>query len=125
VAHECSHDQAATSPADLFALLWNSLADVLGTAATAVLLRRAMKRASGDANLLGHVVIERSELEYRYQVPPAWLTANGGAGLADIRLIASALRPLLAELTGTVVLRRLDGVPAFRKHGIFFLGEGA
>ena len=39
-------DQDALSAAELFDLLWESLADVLGTAATAALLRRAIKRAA-------------------------------------------------------------------------------
>jgi hypothetical protein len=123
VADEGSSEREAASPADLFALLWDSLADVLGTAATAVLLRRALKRATGEGMSLGDVVIERDELEYSYQIPPAWQGAQHAQGLAVMRVITSTLRPLLAELTGTVVLRRLDSVPAFRKHGIVFLGE--
>jgi hypothetical protein len=123
VADECRIEREAASPADLFALLWDSLADVLGTAATAVLLRRALKRATGEGTSISGVVIERDELAYSYQIPAAWQTADHAAGLAVMRVIASTLRPLLAELTGSVVLRRLDSVPAFRKHGIFFLGE--
>jgi hypothetical protein len=123
VADEYRREREAASPADLFALLWDSLADVLGTAATAVLLRRALKRGGGEGTSLNDVVIERDELEYRYQIPAAWQAADHAEGMAVIRAMASTLRLLLAELTGTVVLRRLDRVGAFRKHGIFFLEE--
>ena len=39
-------DPAGTSAAELFDLLWGTLADVLGTAATATLLRRSIRRAA-------------------------------------------------------------------------------
>jgi hypothetical protein len=45
-------DQDTTSAAELFDLLWRSLADMLGTAAaaTATLLRRAIKQAASHPN---------------------------------------------------------------------------
>jgi hypothetical protein len=42
-----SGGQGASSAAELFELLWEALADRVGAAATATLLRRATKRAAG------------------------------------------------------------------------------
>ena len=43
-------DRDAASAAELFDLLWESLADVLGTAATATLLRRAIKTTASKTS---------------------------------------------------------------------------
>jgi hypothetical protein len=50
------------SPAGQSALLWASLADLLGSAATAALLRRAAKRAEPMCPELGGMVIALSGL---------------------------------------------------------------
>lgn len=55
-----SGDHDVTSAAELFDLLWESLADVLGTAATATLLRRAIKRAVSHTAGSEPVVVTRA-----------------------------------------------------------------
>lgn len=108
---------AELSGAGLFGLLWESLADVLGTAATATLLRRAAQRAALRRPELAELAIARSHLEYRYTLPPAWEGHEDGAIVA-LRDLVGELRPLLVEMTGQVVVRHLEKIPALRERGI-------
>jgi hypothetical protein len=108
---------AELSVAALFTLLWEALADVLGTAATATLLRRAARRAAPRYPELSELAISREKLEYRYTLPPAWAGGAEGTPLA-LRELVAELRPLLVELTGPVVIRRLERIPELRKRGI-------
>jgi len=97
----------------LFNMLWEALADVLGTAATATLLRRAARRALPRCPQLGELTIERENLEYRYRLPGAWEDPDKILPPA-LRELVGELRSLLVELTGPVVLRHLEGVPELR-----------
>ena len=108
---------AELSIAALFTLLWDALADVLGTAATATLLRRAAQRAAPRCPELNEVVISREKLAYRYTLPPAWADGAEGTPLA-LRELVAELRPLLVELTGPVVVRRLERIPELRERGV-------
>jgi hypothetical protein len=103
--------------AALFTILWEALADVLGTAATATLLRRAARRAAPRCPELNELAISREKLEYRYTLPPAWAGGVEGTPLA-LRELVAELRPLLVELTGPVVVRRLERIPELRKRGV-------
>ncbi len=108
---------AELSVAALFTLLWEALADVLGTAATAMLLRRAARRAAPRCPELSELAILREKLEYRYTLPPAWAAGTDGTPLA-LRELVAELRPLLVELTGPVVVRRLERIPELRERGV-------
>ena len=112
-------DAAVTelSAAALFALLWDALADVLGTAATATLVRRAARGAAARCPELGALVIARHELDYVYTVPSAWNEPRGSLP-AGLRELADELRPLLGELTGSVVVRHLARIPELRPLGL-------
>jgi hypothetical protein len=110
--------------AALFALLWNVLSDSLGTAATATLLRRAMLGVTTRAPELAELRIERAGLEYRYCTPASWNQPSDEA-LALLKEVITELAPLLRELTGTVMLRRLDRHPDFRAGGITFYRGGS
>ena len=70
---------AATDPAALFAMVWDALAEVLGTAAIAAIIRRAAGRAAAVSPEFVDVVIRREDLEYRYTLPHAWSQPEGGA----------------------------------------------
>src|SRR4051794_14580074 len=99
-----AHSFAPGNAAQAFAVLWSALHEVMGSAATAALLRRAAKHGSDRAPELGHLVVTRERFEYRYEVPSAWAQQSPDA----LVVLLSELRPLLAELTGPVVLRRLS-----------------
>jgi hypothetical protein len=110
------------SSAELFDILWRSLADILGTAAAAALLRRAAQRALPRWPELTALCITRERLEYRYSVPSSWdqpVRQRSGA----LSEIARALWPLLTDLTGSVVVQRLAQIPELRDSGILPQGE--
>ena len=116
-------DQDATSAAGLFDLLWESLADVLGTAATATLMRRAIKRATSQTSWSEPVVVVRNGLDYEYRLPATWKQPGNEEALGALRGVAGELRVLLVELTGPVVVRRLGRLAPFRELGIDFSDE--
>jgi hypothetical protein len=116
-------DQDATSAAGLFDLLWESLADVLGTAATATLLRRAIKQAASQTSWSEPVVVIRNGLDYGYCLPETWKQSGNEKAFGAFRVVAAELRVLLVELTGPVVVRRLGRLAPFREQGIDFSDE--
>jgi hypothetical protein len=111
-----------SSGAELFAILWLALADMLGTAAAATLLRRAAQRAIGPSPELLALEIARANLEYEYKIPDAWHEPASEPPQALCNLV-SELWVLLVELTGTVVVARLRQVPKLRAHGLLPRGE--
>ena len=118
-----SGDEEASSAAELFDLLWESLADVLGTAATATLLRRAIKRASSETSWPEPVIVARTGPDYEYRLPETWRQPGNEEALSALRAMATELRGLLIELTGPVVVSRLGRLDSFRKLGIDFSDE--
>jgi hypothetical protein len=108
---------ADLSASQLFTILWEGLADVLGTAAAATLLRRAARRAVPRFPELAALSIKRESLEYRYTIPPAWIDPAPDAPQALCEL-ARELWTLLIDLTGSVVVNRLAQVPELRDRGI-------
>lgn len=102
------------SACDLFQQLRVALTAVLGSAATAALIRRAAKRAlasaGGTDGLAGLEVLLRG-FEFEYLVPPSWHQVGSAKPLADFRcFVDEHLRPILVELTGNVGARILDPV---------------
>jgi nucleotide-binding universal stress UspA family protein len=108
---------AELSSADLFTRIWEALADVLGTAAAATLLRRAARRAQTRHPELAEFVVVRENLEYRYTLPSAWNDRTEGTQHA-LRHLVGELLPLLVELTGSLVVTHLAQVPELRERGI-------
>jgi hypothetical protein len=108
---------ALLSASDLFTILWDALADILGTAAGATLLRRAARRALPRFAELAALSITRESLEYRYTVPPAWKDPSRDPPPALCEL-ARELWTLLVDLTGSVVVNRLAQIPELRDEGI-------
>jgi len=115
--------QAASPAAELFELLWESLADVLGTAAAATLLRRAIKRATSHISSAELVIVVRNAPDYEYRLPETWRQPGNEEALSALRAVVAELRLLLIELTGPVVVRRLARMAPFRKLGIDFSDE--
>lgn len=116
-------DQEATSAAELFDLLWGSLADVLGTAATATLVRRALTQVAPRTFAGEPVIVTRNGLNYEYRLPEAWKQTGNEDAVGALRIVAAELRVLLVELTGPVLVRRLTRLAPFRAHGIDFSDE--
>lgn len=108
--------------ADLFALLWDDLADVLGSSATASLVRRAAKHAGTHRHALSALVIQRAAFEYEYVVPAAWHAQRGSCD--ELALLVETLLPLLEQLTGSIVIRRLQAIPALVRAGLIESEEG-
>ena len=109
--------RAEPSGAELFALLWQALADMLGTAAAATLLRRAAQRAATTFPELAALNIARLTLEYQYKVPAGW-NQSAAEPPEALFLLISELWTLLTELTGTVVVHRLEQIPELRERGL-------
>jgi hypothetical protein len=102
--------------------LWENLADLLGTAATATLLRRAIRRASADHAELPSVIVNGA-IAYTYELPDTWREPKRPEPLNALRALARELGPLLVQLTGPVVVGRLQRHRQFEKHGIRFFEE--
>ena len=108
---------ANLSAGRLFIVLWEALADILGTAAAATLIRRAAQRAARRWPELAALSITRESLDYRYSVPPAWNDAAPDPP-EPLCELARELWALLVDLTGSVVVNRLAQVPELRERGI-------
>ena len=114
-------DDIAPSASALFAILWNALADMLGTAAAAAIVRRAAGRAASHHPELVQLVVLREELEYRYTLPESWM--NGGRVPTGLHVLVAEIGGLLVELTGTVVVRHLEGIPELRASKLVWRKE--
>ena len=118
-------DVSADAPctaARLFDIVWETIADVLGTAATATLVRRSAKRLSDRTRDSVGVVITREGFDYRYSLPDGWQRPEREA-VAALRELARELSPLLVELTGRVLIRRLDAVRDLQRCQIRFVEQ--
>jgi hypothetical protein len=96
----------------LFRTLWEALGEILGSTATAVLLRRAARRAMAQSPELRGIAIERIDGAFHYALPASFVETRGPP--AALRELAFELRPLLAEMTGELALRHLERVPELR-----------
>jgi len=103
---------AKLSGAVLFKILWDQLADILGTAATAVVLDRAARRAQTRSHELDGLTISRVDGQFGYVVPPSF--ARGRGPPVALQALLDELRPLLVELTGQVAVQHLEEAPALR-----------
>lgn len=105
--------------AELFQRLWGEVADLVGTAATAALLRRALKHASARQPELAVVVLRREGLEYAWGFPSAWHDPERRDALEALKLLVNdELHPLFRELTGPVIARRLAQSPELVEAGL-------
>ena len=101
-----ARDEASGTPSETFDALWGVLVELLGSPATATLLRRSARRRLGDFPELAELAIRRKDFEYTYAVPADWKYANEQSNAA-LQALVQDLCSLLLELTGPVVLRRL------------------
>jgi len=105
--------------AELFQRLWDEVTDLIGTAATVALLRRALKRASAKEPELAALVLRREGLEYAWSLPASWHDPERRDAVERLRrLVRDDLHPLFRELTGPVIARRLAQVPDLVQAGL-------
>jgi hypothetical protein len=116
------HDQESSTDgftaSDLLAVLWANLVDMMGTAAAASVLRRAVKRACLRLPELEELQIVRQGWEYSCETPPSWVHSHPSEVPAFAEMLRNDLYPILRELTGPIVLRRLERVPQLAELGL-------
>jgi hypothetical protein len=110
--------------ARLFAVMWDALTEVLGTAAVAAIVRRAVRRTAPECPELRELVISREDLEYRYTLPPSWSHLATSRPRA-LHLLVAEIGRLLAELTGTVVIQRLEEILELQAGGLVWRPKDA
>jgi len=115
---ETQHSGGDTTAAALFGLLWGTMAEVLGTTATAVMVRRAAQRAAAHWPVLQQLVIRQDGLAYQFQVPETWQEGANPEVLAALRALGQEVCCLLRAMTGPVVIRRLARLMPLRRYGI-------
>ena len=103
---------------------------MLGTAGTAAIVRRAAARAATQSRELVDLVIRREKLEYRYTLPHAWsrpaeAATPGERAPIALRALIAEIGRVLVELTGTIVVGRLEQIPELRARGLVWRPEEA
>ncbi len=109
---------APSTAAAIFTALWGAIADVLGGAAAATLVRRAVKRTREAHPELDQLVVAKVGLEYTYFVPPTW-NAAGITAPASLQAVSLELCRTLDAMTGPLMLQRLSAIPELQGHGLF------
>jgi DNA-binding CsgD family transcriptional regulator len=95
--------EAGGSVPEIYALLHETLSEVVGRTATEALLRRALRRASSGDPELDALARKRAVSGE----PVHWWT-DGRRGMRYLRAVMRELWPLLIEITGPVVVARLE-----------------
>jgi len=106
------------SVAQVFDILWENLADLMGTAAVATLMRRALRVASVTNPELASLNVLKEELEYKYHLPDSWQTECDGEQGRALKELLAELGPLLVQLTGPVAVRRVDRIAVLKECDI-------
>jgi len=88
---------------EIYDLLHETLSEVLGRTATEALLRRALRRASSQDPELAALARKSAEAG----VPAQWWV-DGRRGMRYLRAVMRELWPLLIEITGPVMVDRLE-----------------
>jgi len=88
---------------DMYALLNDTLSEVIGRTATEALLRRALRRASSQDPELGALARKGAASD-----PPVDSWSDERHGMRYLRAVLRELWPLLIEMTGPVVVARLE-----------------
>lgn len=90
-----------------FAAVWAAMADILGSAATAAIVRRAARRAARTHPVVAELAVGRKSFTPDYTIPSSWSAPSSAAAAAEFQAFLDELTLLLRDLTGAVVLRRL------------------
>lgn len=109
----------SVTAAALFQRLWDELVGLIGTPATAALMRRGLKRAAARSPQVPMPTVKRDGIEYAYVMPAGWDDPARWDAIEDLsHLVRQDLDPLFRELTGPVVSRRLGRVAELVAAGI-------
>lgn len=121
--HPPAEPAGALSAELAFQTVWETMADMLGTAAAATLVRRAAKHVGAAHPELGlhEFAIVREGFEYSCRVPAPW--TRGALTFEAVRPLLREIAVLLHALTGTVVLSRLQAHPGFEHTQLFSIEE--
>jgi hypothetical protein len=113
-SHSADHSPPeASSTAHLFVVLWDTLSNILGTAATATLIARAIKRALPSTPGLAELSITTRKFTYECRLPECWRKADNAAAAKAFDRLLEELVPLLTALTGRVVVRHMARLEPF------------
>jgi hypothetical protein len=107
LVHSRKRQPETPTAAQLFVILWQTIAEVIGTAATATVLRRSARRAAARGADIAGLAFDRQEFEYTYVLPPSW-NAVDDAAVDALKSVVDELVTVLHELTGVVLVRRLE-----------------
>ena len=69
---------------------------------------------------LPSVVVNRDTVTYEYDVPAIWRRPGDARALHSLQTLLRELVLLLRELTGPVVIRRLERIAPLREAGLSF-----
>ena len=89
---------------------------------------RGGPRGRDSSPELVELAIVRENLEYQYTLPHAWSQPEerGAPETCALRAeLVAEIGRLLVELTGTVVVRRLEQIPELRARGLVWRAEEA
>ncbi|MHB8873171.1 MAG: hypothetical protein ACYC8T_05740 [Myxococcaceae bacterium] len=111
-----------SQPAALFDLLWRTVADVIGVPATATVVRRCVQRLTGRWPNLAQLTVSKAQYSFRYSTPPDWAEASEQS-TAELRDLVREICRLLQELTGSIVVYRLEQLPEL--HECHLLNDGS
>jgi hypothetical protein len=104
-------EEAQGTPEALYQRLWHTLDEVMGSVATVTLLRRAARRAAPHSPLLQELAASSVDEGFGYLLPRAFLEEPAEGPQRALQDLVGALRPLLVEFTGMVVVQQLDLIP--------------
>lgn len=104
-----AEDPEGDTPSVIFDLVWTELVQILGSPATAAMLRRCTKKGVEEYPELKELLIVRRGFEYEYTVPAAWKELRDKS--KALQRLLHDLDSLLIELTGVVVVQRLRSLP--------------
>jgi len=102
-------------------LLWESLAELLGTAATATLVCRATMRVVAEAPASPMVSVTRNTVTYEYEVPESWRRAADPDALRVLRAFREGAGRAPDSVDGIGRRRAAGTEPRFRESGVSFV----
>lgn len=95
-------------PSEALRALWTAVAEVIGSAATAVLIRRAIKRAARQYPSLDDLTVELQEFLYQLRIPEHWDAPPDAETAEAIRALIAAFTEIARQLSGEILIRHIS-----------------